>query len=137
MLNELKSDQAHFIALLAKTARTQRDEILGNVAEEDLDEVESSRGEHNPTAGLGFDPLPPESQQMKSLQDAISMLTPAARIELYGLMRIGQGHLAAQKWSRGLSEAAVLDDANITAALLEDSDLHDHLVKGLYESGIV
>ena len=37
MLKDLKVDQARFIALLAKTARTQRDAVLGHVAEEDLD----------------------------------------------------------------------------------------------------
>ena len=50
MLKDLNADQAHFIALLARTARTQRDALLGNVAEEDLDGVTPGRGEHNPTA---------------------------------------------------------------------------------------
>lgn len=135
MLLELNSDQAHFIALLAKAARMQRDKLLGNVPEKDLDDVEPSRGEHNPTAALGFDPLPSESEQMKSLREAIAALTPAARIELYALMRIGQGHLAAQKWRDGVTAAAALGEEAVTAALMEDADLHDHLVKGLFEAG--
>jgi hypothetical protein len=49
-------------------------------------------------------------------------------------MRIGQGHLGAKKWHRGLSEAEVLGSDTITAAILEDADLHDHLTKGLYEA---
>ncbi len=32
MLHELNKDQAHFIAPMAKVARMQRDELLGNVA---------------------------------------------------------------------------------------------------------
>lgn len=135
MLSELNSNQAHFIALLAKAARIQRDKFLGNVPEEDLDAVKPSRGEHNPTAALGFDPLTSESEQMKSLREEIAALTLAARVELYALMRIGQGHLAAQKWSDGVAAAAALDEAIITAALMEDPDLHDHLIKGLFEAG--
>jgi hypothetical protein len=57
-----------------------------------------------------------------------------ARAELYTLMRIGQRDIAAKKWRRGLREAALLGDEKITATMLEDSDLHDHLMKGLYET---
>ena len=53
MLKELNVDQARFIALLANTAREQRDALLGNVAEDDLGGVTPARGQHNPTAELG------------------------------------------------------------------------------------
>lgn len=136
MLTELTRDDARSIALMAKTARIQRDKFLGNVAEEDLTDVEPSRGEHNPTAELGLDPLESGSQQLKSLQAAIDALTPTARTELYALMRVGQGHLAASERDRGFSDAAQLDEQTITATLMDDPDLHDHLMKGLYEIGI-
>jgi len=48
-------------------------------------------------------------------------------------MRIGQGHLAAKKWHRGLVEAKTLGRDAVTTALADDADLHDHLTKGLYE----
>lgn len=134
MLTNLTNDQAHFIALLAKTARAQRDMLLGNVAEEDLGGTEPARGEHNPTAEFGYQPLAPESEQLTALREAIAALTPTARVELYTLMRIGQGDLAAEKWHRGVSEAELLGAATLAAALMEDADLHDHLQKGLYES---
>jgi hypothetical protein len=134
MLKTLTSDQAHFIALLAKTARTQRDALLGNVAEEDLGGTKPARGEHNPTADLGYQPLAPDSEQLTALRDAIAALEPPARVELYTLMRIGQGDLAAEKWHHGVSEAELLGAAALNAALMEDADLHDHLQKGLYES---
>lgn len=134
MLKNLTSDQARFIALLAKTARAQRDRLLGNVAEEDLGGTEPARGEHNPTSELGYEALAPDSEQMIALRAAIAALAPAARVELFTLMRIGQGDLAAEKWYRGISEADLLGEAAITAALVEDADLHDHLLKGLYES---
>jgi hypothetical protein len=131
MLAELRSDQAQLIALLAKSARLQRDKFLGNVAEEDLNEIEPSRGVHNPTALLGFDPLDSGSEQIKSLRAAIDEPTPTARVALYALMRIGQGHLAARDWTSGFSDAALLDESTITATLLDDPDQHGHLIKGL------
>jgi hypothetical protein len=134
MLKNLNADQARFIAILAKTARAQRDSVLGNVAEEDLAELKPARGEHNPTAALGFEPLSPEAPQAAALGEAIAMLSETARRELYALMRIGQGHLAAKKWYRGLSEAEVLGDSTVTSALMENPDLHDHITKGLYEA---
>jgi hypothetical protein len=136
MLKELSAGQARFVATLARAARTQRDALLGNVAEVDLNGANPARGEHNPTAELGLEPQPPGASQTAALRDAIATLTPAARFELYALMRIGQGHLAAQKWHRGLSEAALLGDETVTAAIIEDPDLHDHIMKGLYEADL-
>ena len=135
MLKDLHVDQARFIALLANTARAQRDALLGNVAEDDLDGPTPGRGEHNPTAELGVEPLPADaSKPAAALREAISSLSEPARRELYALMRIGQGHLAAKKWDRGLSEAEMLGDNVITAAIIDDPDLHDHVTKGLYEA---
>jgi len=134
MLKDLNVDQARFIALLARTARTQRDALLGNVADEDLGGTMPERGEHNPTADLGFGPLPAADSQTAALREAIASLSVAARQELYVLMRIGQGHLAAKTWHRGLSEAGALGDSAITAVIADDADLHDHITKGLYEA---
>lgn len=70
------------------------------------------------------------------MREAVASLSPTARAELYTLMRIGQRDLAAQKWHRGMSEAAMLGDATVVGAMLEDVDLHDHLMKGLYEADL-
>lgn len=137
MLKELNVDQARFVALLATAARKQRDDLLGNTAEDDLAEVKAARGEHNPTSALGFDPLRPGAPQTEALREAVATLSPVARSELYTLMRIGQGDLAANKWHRGLSEAAALGDETIAAAIIEDPDLHDHIMKGLYEAELI
>jgi len=137
MLKELDIQQARFVALLAKAARAQRDELLGNVAENDLADTKAARGEHNPTAALGFDPLRTGASQTAALQEAIAALSPTARAELYTLMRIGQGDLAANKWHRGLAEAAALGDQTIVGAISGDPDLHDHLMKGLYEAELI
>lgn len=135
MLKDLNVDQARFVALLAKTARTQRDSLLGNVAESDLaKELQPARGEHNPAGVLGYDPLPASAPQIVALREAIETLSPMARSELYTLVRIGQGDLAAKKWHRGLTEANLLGDEKITAAIIDDADLHDHIMKALYET---
>ena len=134
MLSDMNVDQARFIAILAGSARRQRDLLLGNVAEEDLGGLNPGRGEHNPTAALGFEPLPPNESQTTALRDAITTLSEKARGELYTLMRIGQGQLAAKKWHRGLSEAVLLGDQTIMSVIIEDADLHDHITKGLYEA---
>ncbi len=136
MLKDLNVDQARFVAILAKTARAQRDELLNNVHDADLGGPTAARGEHNPTAALGFEPLESNAPPIKALRDAISTLSAQARSELYTLMRVGQGQLAAQKWHRGLSEAAALGDATVTATIIEDVDLHDHVLKGLYEANV-
>jgi len=136
MLNDLNVDQARFIALLAKAARAERDAMLGHGPDSNLSPKEATptRGERNPSAELGFDPLSEQNSQLSGLRDALATLTESARSELYVLMRIGQGHLAAKKWHRGLQEAQSLGEAAVAGALIEDPDLHDHLLKGLYET---
>jgi hypothetical protein len=134
MLTALNVDQARFVALLAKAARAQRDDLFGNTAEDDLAPLTAARGEHNPTALLGFEPLRPGASQTEALREALAALSTQARFELYTLMRIGQGDLAANKWRRGLSEANLLGEETITEAIIEDPDLHDHIMKGLYEA---
>ena len=74
MLREMNKDQAYFIALLAQVARIQRDKLLGNVAENDLGGAKSSRGEHNPTALLGFEPLPAEPT-LQNIRNIVGIVT--------------------------------------------------------------
>jgi Protein of unknown function (DUF3775) len=133
MLRKLSVEQARWVANLAKAAREDRDALLDNVAEDDLSRTSPVRGERNPTAALGFDPLPPDALTITALREAIGSLSSAARSELYVLMRLGQGHLAPGEWRRGLTEAAAAGDQTIAGAMIDDPDLHDHLLKGLYE----
>jgi hypothetical protein len=133
-LKHLNVEQARFVAILAQAARIQRDEVLGNVAERDLGQTSPARGEHNPGAALGFEPLAPDAPQVTALRDAIDTLSASARAELLTLMRIGQGRISVKQWHRGISEAEALGDQVIMAAINEDPDLHDHILKGLYEA---
>jgi hypothetical protein len=133
MLRQLTTEQARRIATLAKTAREVRDAVLDNVPDEDFGEPPAARGEHNPTAGL--DPLSAADPAVTALRQALVALGPAARSELFVLMRMGQGDFAITDWDRGLSEAELLGDETVTAAIIEDPDLHDRITKGLYEVG--
>jgi hypothetical protein len=134
MLKDLNTDQARFVELLAKSARAERDAMLGHGPDRPLNEAAATRGERNPSAALGFDPLPAENSQLKALRDALASLTEPARSELYVLMRVGQGQIAAKQWHGGLQEAQLLGDAAVNGALIENPDLHEHILKGLYEA---
>lgn len=134
MLKDASLAQIRFIAILAKAARAQRDARLGHVNENALAEYVPARGAHNPTETLGYEPLSLDDPPVDALHKAIAALSEPARRELYTLMRIGQGQLTAKDWQRGLTEAETLGDETVTATLLEDADLHDHLAKGLYEA---
>ena len=136
MLKRLNVDQARFIATLAKAARAQRDEFLGSVPEDDLDGSTPARGERNPTAELGLEASPPKDLQAAALREAIATLSSAARAELYALMRMGQGHLAAKTWHQGVVDAEALGDEAVMAEIAEDPDLHDHIIKALYEANL-
>ena len=135
MLKQLTEEQARHIAALARGVRNARDALLDNVPDEDMGEPTAARGEHNPTAAFALDPLPPDDPAVAALQQALTALEAAARSELFVLMRMGQGDFAICDWDRALSEADLLGEKTVTAALIEDLDLHDHVTKGLYEIG--
>jgi len=133
MLRQLTEEQARQIAALARAVRNARDAVLDNVPDEDMGEPPAARGEHNPTAAFALDPLPPDDPAIVALQRALGALEPSARSELFVLMRMGQGDFGINDWDQGLSEAELLGEETVTAALIEDLDLHDHITKGLYE----
>src|SRR3989304_567507 len=114
MLKDLNVDQACFVAVLAKAARAQRDELLGNVAEDDLaGEMQPARGAHNPTSALGVDPLWPAAAQTEALREAVATLSPMARPGLATLMRIGEPDGGRKKRPQAPCEASLLGDETI------------------------
>ena len=64
--------------------------------------VDARTGRAQPYCGNGFQALPPKDLQSEALREAIASLSPAARAELYSLMRMGQGHLATKTWRQGV-----------------------------------
>jgi hypothetical protein len=135
MLEKLRAQQAQHIAELAKAARERRDTLLHGVAEETGSGPHPAKGESDRAGPAGFDVLPADDPALSALRDAIARLRPAARSELFALMRIGQGDLAKGDWSRGLSEAETLGNDIIGGILADDVDLSIHLSKALYALG--
>ena len=133
MLKKLSAKQVHLIAQLAKVARDTRDVLLHGVPEAAVNEPHPVKGEHDRIGTGAFDVLAADNPAVSALRGAISGLRPDARSELFALMRIGQGELAAGDWQRGLSEATTLGDESIGGILADDIDLQSHLEKGLYE----
>jgi hypothetical protein len=137
MLEKISSDEVKRIAEMAKAARTARDAILEEVADVQMAEAKPARGEHNPFAQLGLDPLPQDHRLRKALEDRVAALPSAALCELRALVWVGRGEYSAKDWTRAVADASV-SDGNITiGALLDQVDLHDFLMKGLYELKLV
>jgi hypothetical protein len=51
-------------------------------------------------------------------------------------MRMGRGDYAKADWDRAVAAAENVSDESIVSDLAEDVDLHDELMKGLYEIGV-
>lgn len=132
MLKKVTATQVHRIAQLAKAARDARDILLHGVPEGTVGEPHPAKGEHDRIGAGGFDVLPADDPAVAALRKTIGDLHPDARLELFAVMRIGQGDLAAGDWRRGLSEATSLGDVSISDILADDIDLQSHLEKGLY-----
>jgi len=136
MLKTIDLADVQRIARIAKAAREARDDILDKVRDEDLDELKPLRGEHNATAGLGLDPLPEAHPARAALWETIVSLSPSARAELRAVLSIGQGDYAAKEWERALAEAKAPRDEITIGILMDEVDLHDYLMKGLYGLGV-
>jgi hypothetical protein len=132
MLETLTADQARQIAALAQAARRARDWSLSPLAERELGEPEPARGEHNPAGAVGLEPLPPTHPARLALERAIAALQPSALSELRALVWLGRGEYAAKDWAEAVAAASIAPEAAIEG-IVEEPDLHDLLIKGLYE----
>ena len=59
-----------------------------------------------------------------------------SRQKLWAVMRIGSGDYAAGEWDLAIADAVRLADSAFISELADEADLHDRLMKGLYELGI-
>ncbi len=136
MLEELTVDQARSVAGLAQAARQVRDRSLSELGEQQLGEPVPARGEHNPAGAAGLDPLPVDHPKRLALQRAIAELSAEARWELQALVWLGQGEYAAKGWRDAVAAASTAADASIEA-MIDQPDLHDLIMKGLYELALM
>ena len=134
-LQELTAAQAKRVARIAKAARVVQEASFGTVPQQDFGEPIPAHGERDPSRTPEIDSLPIDAPQVRELRQTVIALAPSARRELFMLMRIGKGDYAIGDWDRGLADANLLDDEAIAGAITEDGDLHDHVMKALYEAG--
>lgn len=134
MLEQITVERTKHIAALARSAREARDWSLTPLAETKLGELKPARGEHNPAGAVGLEPLPPNDADRLALRRALEDLSDEARAELRALTWLGRGDYAAKDWEEAVGRAAIAAETAIEA-LADEPDLHDLLIKGLYELG--
>ena len=137
MLAAISIDDVKHVAELAKAAREARDDMLRKVRDEDLGEPKPARGLHNPSAFLGFDPLPQDHPVRAALRSAIEDLEPDQRHELRALVLIGQGDFGAKDLDRAVSDVSNESERASVELLMDKANLHDLLMKALYEGAHV
>jgi phosphate transport system protein len=131
MLHEIQILEARRIAELAAAARDARDRAFAPVPEAELGEPQPARGQHHPAGALGFI----EGAAHRALREAIEGLPDDIRRKLWAVMRTGSGDYAKADWPEATTAALNLPEENIIADLVQEVDLHDRLMKGLYEIG--
>jgi hypothetical protein len=132
MLQQITVEQVKEIARLARTARTARDRVLSEVRDSNLGQPKPARGQHNPAAALGFQPLPSGHPARGALERAISALPAESATELRALMWIGRADFGANDLDKARGASAAAPEP-VLASLLDRADLHDLLMKALYE----
>ena len=133
MLRQIRIEEVKHIAEIASAARRARDDMLSEVKDTALGEPKPARGSHDLGAPLGYDPLPPDDPVRMALRDGVTGLSEEARRELRALARVGMGDYGRGEWWRAVADTATLADAVIVAELLENANLHECLMKGIYE----
>ena len=132
MLEWLASVEVRALASKARAAREARDRVLPGIRDAAFGEPKPARGEHNPAAAMGLDALLESDPHRRALAEALSALPPPARRELWALVLIGRGDYGLKDWDRAISEANRLSDTD-ASLFLEHADLHEHLMKAVYE----
>ena len=132
MLEKIAAEEVKRIAELAKAAREARDLMLEKVPDEALGQPAPAKGEHNPAAALGLEPLPADHPARLALKGAIDNLPSAARRELLALMWIGRNDYGTADWERAIADATTPFEVT-TETLMEEPDLSAFLFKALYE----
>jgi hypothetical protein len=132
-LKELTVGEAKQIASVARSVRDVQVANIGSVPERDFVEPGPGHGERDLGKAPNLADLPVDAPERTRLSDAVEDLPIDARRELFVLVRIGKGDCAVGDWAQCLADAGLLTETAITGAIVEDIDLHDHIMKALYE----
>jgi hypothetical protein len=112
--------------------------MLAKIRDGELGELPPVRSAQNsdPEDALGFAVLPDDTPALVRLRQGIDRLPAPTRRTLWAVAQIGTGDYARGDWEAVRQEADNLSDQRITVDLTDDADLHDKLMKGLYELGV-
>ncbi len=102
----------------------------------ELGEPPPARGEHHAAGPLGFAGVPENEPAHLALRQAIEGLPSDIRRKLWAVMRTGSGDYARGDWDQAMAAADNMSEANIVGDLADEVDLHDKLMKSLYEIGV-
>ncbi|OYD85944.1 DUF3775 domain-containing protein [Azospirillum brasilense] len=134
MLKQISVDTVKQAADLAYEAVADRQRFLAGMRNIDLGEQRSERGSRNPTDLDALSILSSDaSGALDQLRQMLEGLSPDQRMELRAVMLVGRGDFAGNQWDRALDEAGRAPDATHYTDITERIDLHDDLMKGLYE----
>jgi hypothetical protein len=136
MLNDTEAREIRRIAELALKAGEAHDRAFVNAAQLELDEPHPPQAEARPVNDLGLAALPDDEPAVRALRDAIEAASDEFRRKLWAVSRIGSGDYAAGQWDQAIEDAALLPHSAFISELADEADLHDRLMKGLYELGI-
>ena len=134
MLKKISVDTVKRAADLASDAVADRERYLAGMRNIELQDQRKERGSRNPTDLDALNVMPAEaSAALDALQRMLSGLSTEERTELRAVMLVGRGDYAGKEWDDALAEAGRPPDASDYRDIVEKIDLHDYLMKGLYE----
>jgi Protein of unknown function (DUF3775) len=136
MLNDNEAGEIRRIAQLAQTAGEAQDRAFVNASVLELDEPHPPQAEGRPVNDLGLAALPDDEPRVRALRDAIEGASDELKRKLWAVSRIGSGDYSAGQWDQAIEDAALLPHSAFISELADEADLHDRLMKGLYELGI-
>jgi hypothetical protein len=80
--------------------------------------------------------VPPGEPARRALREAIATSSTDLRCKSWALLRTGSGDYARHDWADALTAAQAMPDDRVVDELADEVDLHDRLMKGLYELGV-
>ncbi len=138
MFKQISVDTVKQAADLAYEAMADRQRFLAGMRNIDLGEQTAERGSRNPTDLDALNIMSTDaSGALDQLTRMLEGLTPEQRTELRAVMMVGRGDFAGNQWDRALDEAGRAPDASHYTDIAERIDLHDYLMKGLYELNLL
>jgi len=132
MLEGLALVQVRALADKAQAVRGAAERLLHGVRDAEVGEPKPARRRPDQGPAIRLDLLAESDPHRRAFVESLSALPPLARRELWALVLIGRGDYGLGEWEQAMSEANRLSDID-ASFFIEQPDLHEHLMKGVYE----